>query len=94
MISYAAFKKTEEGKSTEKIDGFTPDQRFFISWATVWRTNIRPEMQRQRVLTNPHSPGEIRGFAPLTNMPEFYAAFDVKEGDKMWRADSVRAKVW
>lgn len=94
MIAYDAFKKTEEGKSTEKINGFTPDQRFFISWATVWRTNIRNEALRQRVLTNPHAPGEIRSYAPLTNMPQFYAAFHIKEGDKMWRADSVRVVIW
>jgi putative endopeptidase len=94
MISYAAFKKTAEGKSTEKIDGFTPDQRFFISWATVWRVNARDQAQRQQVLTNPHSPGCIRGYAPLTNMPEFYTAFNIKPGDPMYRPDSVRAKIW
>jgi len=94
MISYNAFKKTDEGKLTENINGFTPDQRFFMAWATVWRINIRPEAERQRVLTNSHAPGEIRGFAPLTNMPEFYKAFSVKEGDKMWRAESERVQIW
>jgi len=94
MIAYAAFKKTEEGISTDKINGLTPGQRSFISWATVWRTNIRDETLRQRVLTNPHAPREIRSYAPLTNMQEFYNAFNVHSGDKMWRADSVRVVLW
>jgi putative endopeptidase len=93
-IAYEAFKKTEQGKSDKKIDGFTPDQRFFLSWAQVWRANTRPQELAQRVVTDPHSPSELRCNGPLSNLPEFYAAFNIKPGDKMWRADSVRAKVW
>jgi putative endopeptidase len=93
-IAYEAFKKTAQGKSGEKIDGFTPDQRFFLSWAQVWRGNTRPEEISQRIMTDPHSPNELRCNGPLSNLPEFYAAFGIKAGDKMWRADSVRAKVW
>jgi putative endopeptidase len=93
-IAYEAFKKTEQGKGDKKIDGFTPDQRFFLSWAQVWRANTRPQELAQRVVTDPHSPSELRCNGPLSNLPEFYAAFGIKQGDKMWRADSIRAKVW
>jgi putative endopeptidase len=93
-IAYEAFKRTEQGKSEEKIDGFTPDQRFFLGWAQVWRQNIRNENLMQRIMTDPHSPGIYRANGPLTNMPEFYAAFGVKEGDKMWKPEAQRAKVW
>jgi putative endopeptidase len=93
-ISYAAFKKTKQGKSNEKIDGFTPDQRFFLSWAQVWRSVATPETSMQLIKTDPHSPGIWRCNGPLSNFEPFYQAFNVKEGNKMWRADSVRAKIW
>jgi putative endopeptidase len=93
-IAYEAFKKTKEGQSTEKVDGFTPDQRFFLSWAQVWRANTRPQELAQRIMTDPHSPNELRCNGPLSNMQEFYQAFGIKEGDKMWRPESERAKVW
>lgn len=93
-IAYEAFKKTPQGKSNEKIDGFTPDQRFFLSWAQVWRANTRPEEAANRIITDPHSPAEWRANGPLSNMTEFYEAFGVKPGDKMYRPDSIRAKVW
>ncbi len=93
-IAYAAFKKTKEGQSTELIDGLTPDQRFFVGWATVWRQNVRDEEQRRRLVVDPHSPGRLRCNGPLSNMPEFYAAFNIKEGDKMWRPVDNRARIW
>jgi putative endopeptidase len=93
-IAYEAFKKTKQGQSTEKIDGFTPEQRFFLSWAQVWRANTRDEEMANRVMTDPHSPNLWRCNGPLSNMPEFYQAFNVQPGDKMYRADSLRAKVW
>jgi putative endopeptidase len=76
------------------IDGFTQEQRFFLSWATVWRTKYKDETLRTRVLTDPHSPGMYRAVGPLTNLETFYAAFDIKEGDKMWKPDSLRVKIW
>lgn len=76
------------------IDGFTPEQRFFISWATIWRIKYRDEALRTQVLTDPHSPGMFRANGPLTNFPPFYEAFDVKQGDKMFRPDSSRVKIW
>lgn len=93
-IAYAAFKKTKQGKSNEMIDGFTPDQRFFLSWAQVWRGKAKPETSMELIKTDPHSPGIWRCNGPLSNFEPFYKAFGVKEGDKMWRADSVRAKIW
>lgn len=93
-IAYTAFKKTKQGKSEEKIDGFTPDQRFFLSWAQVWRGKAKPTMSMELIKTDPHSPGIWRCNGPLSNFEPFYKAFGVKEGDKMWRADSVRAKIW
>ena len=77
-----------------KINGYTPEQRFFMSWAQVWRTKHRPEFLRKQILTDPHSPGDLRVNGPLSNLETFYDAFDVEEGDHMWRADSVRAKIW
>ena len=93
-IAYEAFKKTKQGQSEEKIDGFTPDQRFFLSWAQVWRGQATPEETANRIKTDPHSPGVWRCNSPLMNMPEFYKAFNIKEGDKMYRPEAERAKVW
>jgi len=93
-IAYQAFKKTAQGKGNEKIDGFTPDQRFFLSWAQVWRENITPEKLANQVKTNPHSPGNWRCNGPVTNVEAWYKAFDIKPTDKMYRADSTRARVW
>lgn len=93
-IAYDAFKRTAQGKANEKIDGFTADQRFFFGWAQVWRQNITNENLMQRIVTDPHSPGKYRSNGPLSNMVEFYEAFGVKEGDKMWRPEAERLKVW
>jgi putative endopeptidase len=93
-IAYEAYKKTKEGKSNAKIDGFTGDQRFFLSFAQVWRGDARPEYAAQSVLTDPHSPGKFRTNGPVTNMDAWYAAFDVKPGDKMYKAPADRIHVW
>jgi putative endopeptidase len=78
-IAYAAFLKTDQAKKAEKLDGFTPQQRFFLSWAQIWRTNYTDAALKKQVNTNPHSPSKFRGNGPLTNLPEFYEAFGVKE---------------
>ena len=94
-ISYYAFKKSLEGKPVpEKIDGFTAEQRFFMSWAQGWRINMRPEYLKNMLQTNPHSPGNFRANGAPSNMQEFYDAFGVKEGDKMYRAKAERAEIW
>ncbi len=93
-ISYYAYKKSLEGKEPKVIDGFTPEQRFFLGWAKVWCVKYTPEALRRQVLTNPHSPGNYRVIGPLSNMQEFYDAFGVKEGDKMYRKSEDRAVIW
>jgi putative endopeptidase len=94
-ISYYAFKKSLEGKpAPEKIDGFTAEQRFFMAWAQGWRGNFRPDFLKNMVQTNPHSPGNFRGNGPPSNMQEFYDAFGVKEGDKMYRKKEDRVEIW
>jgi putative endopeptidase len=93
-IAYQAFKNTEQGKSNTMTDGLTPDQRFFLSYAQVWRTKYRDEIMRLVVNTDPHSPPAARVNGPLSNMPEFYKAFDIKPGDKLYREEKDRVKVW
>jgi putative endopeptidase len=93
-IAYAAFKKTEQGQGNEKIDGFTPDQRFFLSHAQVWKTKMREAALISRALTDPHSSAMWRVNGPLSNMPAFYAAFNVQATDSMYRPDSTRVKIW
>ncbi|MCO4294585.1 M13 family metallopeptidase [Solitalea sp. MAHUQ-68] len=93
-IAFEAFKKTPQAMKGEMIDGFTPEQRFFLSWAQIWRANIRDEAQAQRIVTDPHSPGMYRCNGPVSNMPEFYEAFNVRQGDPMWRKPAERAVIW
>ncbi len=93
-IAYDAFKLTEQGKDTLKLDGFTPDQRFFISMARIWRVKTTDQFLRMYVNTNPHSPAKWRVNGPLMNFTPFYTAFDVKEGDKMYKPESERIVVW
>jgi putative endopeptidase len=94
-VSYAALEKalTQKGRPP-LIDGFTPEQRFFLAWAQIWRQNITPEAQRVRINTDPHSPGQWRTNGPVSNMPQFAAAFGCKPGDPMVRPDSVRPVIW
>lgn len=93
-IAYQAFQKTQQAKEAKSIDGFTPDQRFFLAWAQIWRTNIRPEAARQQVLVDPHSPAQFRTNGPLMNMPEFYKAFGCQPTDKMERPTADQARIW
>jgi len=93
-IAYEAFSKTEQFKKGKKIDGFTPQQRFFLSWAQVWRNNILPDAEAQLILTDPHAPGIHRGNAPLTNIDAWYKAFKIKANDKMYKAPETRTHIW
>ncbi len=92
--AYEAFKMTKQGQSEEKIDGFTPDQRFFLSWAQVWRGNILPETAAQFIVTDPHSPGEFRTIGAPVNMDAWYKAFNVQPGDKLYKKPEDRIKIW
>ncbi|MBD1396390.1 M13 family metallopeptidase [Pontibacter sp. JH31] len=92
--AYEAFKMTKQGKSNKKIDGFTPDQRFFLAWAQVWRTNILPETAAQLILTDTHSPGMYRTIGAPVNMDAWYKAFNVKPGDKLYKKPEDRIRIW
>ena len=94
MIAFQAFTKTAQGKGDVKIDGFTPDQRFFLGFSQVWRGNITAENEAVGIKTDPHAPGKWRVIGPLSNNPDFYKAFNIKQGDAMYRKDDVRARIW
>jgi putative endopeptidase len=93
-IAYDAFKLTKQGRGNELIDGFTPDQRFFLGFAQVWRIKNRVEQIRARITTDPHSPEMYRINGPTVNFTPFYAAFGVKPGDKMYVNPEQRVKIW
>ena len=80
--------------SVGKISGFTQEQRFFLAWASVWRTLSTDQYITNQVKVDPHSPDYLRAFAPLTNVDAWYKAFDVKEGDKLYRKLEDRVKIW
>jgi len=92
--AYEAFKMTKQGQSNEKIDGFTPDQRFFLSWAQVWKGNILNDTAAQLIVTDTHSPGPYRTIGAPVNMDAWYKAFDVKEGDKLYKKPEDRIRIW
>ena len=94
MMGHEAFKKTDQYRKNEIIAGLNPDQRFFLGYAFAWMVNERPEATANQVRSNEHSPAKFRVIGPLSNMPEFYSTFGVKEGDSMWRPDSMRVKIW
>ncbi|WP_435414053.1 M13 family metallopeptidase [Polaribacter aestuariivivens] len=77
-----------------KIDGYTPEQRFFLSWGTIWRTKMRDEALKNRIMTDTHAPGMYRAYMPLKNVDAFYDAFDVKPGDKMYLKPEDRVRIW
>jgi putative endopeptidase len=91
-IAYAAYEKSLEGKPRKEIDGFTPEQRFFLGWAQVWGSNQRPEAARLQANTNPHPLARFRGNGPLSDMDAFAKAFGCKKGDAMVREESC--KIW
>jgi putative endopeptidase len=93
-LGWEAFKKTEQYKRGEKVGGLTPAQRYFVGWSLGWMNQIRPENLSVLVKTNVHAPSPLRVIGPVSNMVPFYEAFGVKPGDRMYRADSVRAAIW
>jgi putative endopeptidase len=93
-MAYYALQKALADDDPGKIDGFTPNQRFFLSWAQAWRRTYRPEQLKLQVNTDPHSPAMFRGIGPVVNMPEFKAAFSCKDGDAMVRPEDKRADIW
>lgn len=94
MMGYEAFKKTSQYKNKEVVGGLKPDQRFFLGYALAWMINERPESIADQVRSNEHSPAKFRVLGPLSNMPEFFSAFDIKAGDPMFRLYADRVKIW
>jgi putative endopeptidase len=93
-VAYEAFTHTKQFKDGKKIDGLTPTQRFFLSWAQIWRSNTLPETAAQLILTDPHSPGMHRANGPIVNMDAWYEAFNIQPGDKMYVAPENRIRIW
>ncbi len=93
-MAYRAYELSLDGKPAPVIDGFTGQQRFFLGFANVWRIKSREDFVRQQVLSDPHSPAQYRVIGVVSNMPEFYEAFEVKEGDALWRAPEDRVRIW
>jgi putative endopeptidase len=93
-IAFDAFKLTSQGQDTIKIGGYTPNQRFFLSVARIWRVKVRDEFLRNYVATDPHSPPKWRVNGPLMNFTPFYEAFDVQEGEANFKPEAERIKIW
>lgn len=93
-IAFDAFKKTEQGQGNEKIDDFTPEQRFYLSYGRIWAENITEESAYQQTKSDPHSIGRWRVNATLRNIDTFFKAFNIKEGDKMYLAPEERVVIW
>jgi putative endopeptidase len=93
-IAYDAYKMRLAKTGWKDVGGLTPERRFFLSFALFERENSRPEAEKVQVLTDPHAPGITRINGPASNLPEFYEAFGVKKGDKLYREPRDRAKIW
>ena len=94
LIGLDAFKKTDTYAKGEKIGGYTPLQRFFLGYAYGWKFEMRKEILAQAIMTDVHAPPKERVNGPVVDVPEFYEAFNVKPGDKMYRPDSLRVNIW
>jgi putative endopeptidase len=94
LMALDAYHISLKGQPAPVLDGFTGDQRVFLGWGQVWRTMMRDDALRQQLMTNPHSPGHVRAFAPLRNVDAWYAAFDVKEGDAEYVKPADRVRIW
>jgi putative endopeptidase len=94
LLAYDAYKISLNGQPAPVLDGFTGEQRVFLGWAQVWRTMVRDDALRQMLMTNPHSPGAVRAFAPLRNVDGWYEAFGVKEGDANYVKPEERVRIW
>jgi len=94
VLGIDAFKKTQQYKEGKKINGLTPMQRFFLGYALGWLGHERDEVLANQILTDVHAPGFLRVNGPFSDVPEFYAAFHIKKGDKMWLDPDKRVKIW
>ena len=94
VMGYEAFKKTAQYKKNQKISNLTPDQRFFLAYGYAWMVNSKDEALASQIMTDVHAPAQFRINGPLSNIPEFYKAFNVKPGNKMYQPDSLRVVIW
>lgn len=94
VMGLEAFKKTKQYKDNIKIAGLTPTQRYYLAYAYAWMVNKRIEAQKRQIMTNEHAPEQFRVLGPLSNQPEFFKAFNIKEGEPMWRDDDERIIIW
>ncbi len=93
-VAFAALERSLQGKARPAINGFTPEQRFFLGWARIWAENRQPALARQLVLVDPHAPAKWRVNGPMSNMPEFAAAFHCQASDPMVRPADQRVSIW
>ncbi|MDV6327963.1 M13 family metallopeptidase [Idiomarina sp. Sol25] len=93
-IAYEAYKMSLDGEEAPVLDGFTGEQRVFIGWAQVWRGKYREDAIREQVMSDPHSPAVYRVNGTVVNVPAFYEAFDVEEGDELYVAPENRVTIW
>lgn len=94
VMGLEAFKKTRQNKDNIKIAGLTPVQRYYLAYAYAWMVNMRIEAQKRQIMTNEHAPAQFRVIGPLSNQEEFFKAFNIKEGEPMWRDEDERVVIW
>jgi putative endopeptidase len=94
VMGFEAFKKTEQFKNKEIISGLSPQKRYFLAYAYAWMVNANKEALTQQVMMDVHAPAQFRINGPLSNYNEFYKAFDIKKGSKMWQPDNLRVQIW
>lgn len=94
IMGYEAFKKTKQGNSKDLIGGYTSDQRYFLAYGYAWMVNRTDASLAKQIMSDVHAPSEFRINGPVANIDEFYQAFGIKKGDKMWRDEAVRVKIW
>ncbi len=94
IMGYEAFKKTKQGQSKELYNGYTSDQRYFLAYAYAWMVNRTDASLAKQIMSDVHSPAEFRINGPLSDVDEFYTAFNIKKGDKMYREEKIRVKIW
>lgn len=94
IMGFEAFKKTKQYTANEQIAGLNPSQRYFLGYALAWMLNMRPEAVANQVKSNEHAPAKWRVIGPLSNMPEFFSTFGIKQGDKMWRSEKDIVRIW
>lgn len=93
-VAHRAYRLSLDGRPAPMMDGFTGEQRFFLGWAQVWRGKTRDKALREQLLSDPHSPNEFRANGVVSNLPEYYTAFNVKQGDKLFRPPDQRVTIW